>query len=373
MRSVARALAVPLSTVQHWVARAQGKRLDRVEWQGRPCAPKRTRRTSPSIERRVLATRKRLKERSALGEYGAPAIHRQLERQGVQPPPSVRTIGRILERRGAFDGRKRVRRPPPPKGWYLPNVAAAQCELDSFDTIEGLAIRGGPHLTILTGISLHGGLPAVWAERRVTAQCVLEALLEHWRQVGLPGYAQFDNDNRFTGPRQHPDAIGRVVRMCLNLEVTPVFVVPNETGFQASIESLNSRWQAKVWCRFEHRNLRGLKLPSDKYIAASRQRHAARIEAGPPRQAIPQRWRLNLQAAPHGNIVYLRRTNDKGRIPILGHSFLVDPYWVHRLVRAEVNLDENHIRFYALRRREPDDQPLLNEVHYKLPNKLFRE
>lgn len=373
MRSVAELFGVPVSTVQHWVTRAGGKRLDRVNWEDRSCAPKRTRRTKASIERRVLAVRKRLKQRSVLGEYGAPAIHRELRQEGVQPLPAERTIGRILQRHGVLDGRKRVRRPPPPKGWYLPDVAAGECELDSFDTIEGLAIRGGPHLTILTGISLHGGLPVVWAEPRVTAKFVLEALLEHWREVGLPAYAQFDNDNRFTGPRQHPDAIGRVVRMCLSLEITPVFVVPNETGFQASIESLNSRWQSKVWCRFEHRNLRGLKQRSDKYVAASRHRHAVRIEAAPPRQAILKRWRLNLQAALHGKIVYLRRTNDKGRIPILGHSFLVDPYWVHRLVRAEVNLDQNHIRFYALRRREPDDQPLLNQVHYKLPNKPFRE
>jgi len=373
MRSVAEEFAVPVSTVQHWVTRAQGRRLDRVDWDDRSSAPKRTRRTKASIERRVLAARKRLKQRSALGEYGAPAIHCELQQQGVQPLPGVRTIGRILQRHGVLDGRKRVRRPPPPKGWYLPDVAVGECELDSFDTIEGLAIRGGPHLTILTGISLHGGLPAVWPERRVSAKFVVQALLEHWAEMGLPAYAQFDNDNRFTGPRQHPDAIGRVVRMCLNLKVTPVLVVPNETGFQASIESLNGRWQAKVWHRFEHQNFRGLKQRSHKYIAASRQRHAARIEAAPPRQAVPKGWHLDLQATPRGKIVFLRRTNDKGRVPILGHSFLVDPYWVHRLVRAELDLDQNHIRFYALRRREPHDQPLLNQVHYQLPNKLFRE
>lgn len=373
MRSVAKDLAVPISTVQHWVARAQGKRLDRVDWEDCSCAPKQTRRTEASMERRVLAARQRLQQRSALGEYGAPAIYGELQQQGVQPLPGVRTIGRILQRHGVLDGRKRVRRPPPPKGWYLPDLAAGQCELDSFDTIEGLAIRGGPHLTILTGISLHGGLPAAWLEPRVTAKFVVQALLEHWTEMGLPAYAQFDNDNRFTGPRQHPDAIGRVVRMCLNLQVTPVFVVPNETGFQAAIESLNGRWQAKVWHRFDHHNFRGLRQRSLKYIAASRQRHAARIEAAPPRQTIPKRWRLDLQSPLHGKIVFLRRTNDQGRLPILGHSFLVAPYWVHRLVRAEVDLDQDHIRFYALRRREPHDQPLLNQVHYRLPNKLFQE
>ncbi len=58
MRSVADRYAVPLSTVQHWVQRAQGKRLDRVDWHDRSPAPRKTRRTQAALERRVLATRK---------------------------------------------------------------------------------------------------------------------------------------------------------------------------------------------------------------------------------------------------------------------------------------------------------------------------
>lgn len=265
------------------------------------------------------------------------------------------------------------RRPPPPKGWYLPEVADGSCELDSFDTIEGMAIRGGPHLTILTGISLHGGLPAVWPERQLTAHRVLEALHQHWCEFGLPGYAQFDNDNRFTGPRQHPDAIGRVIRFCLSLDVTPVFAVPNETGFQAAIESLNARWEAKVWARFQHRSFRTLRNRSQRYVTASRARHAPRIEAAPARRPFPQPWRLDLQADLRGTIVYLRRTNDRGHVPVLGHNLLADPHWVHRLVRAVVDLDQHKIRLHALRRREPHDQPLLNELDYFFPRKPFQE
>ncbi|SRR5712691_4046719 len=71
--------------------------------------------------------------RRPLGEYGAQAIRRELAVRGPAGVPSVRTIGRILERRGALDGGRRIRRPPPPPGWYLPEVAAGRAELDSFD------------------------------------------------------------------------------------------------------------------------------------------------------------------------------------------------------------------------------------------------
>ena len=323
-RSVAIQFGVALRTVQRWVERAKGRRLDRVDWSGLPPVPKRTRRTDPVIEQRVLTIRRWLKDCSALGEYGAAAIRREMEVREIEPCPTIPTIGRILQRRGVLDGRKRTRRPPPPQGWYLPDVAAKKVELDSFDTIEGLAIRGGPHLAVLTGVSLDGGLVAAWPARSVSAKSTLDALVEHWREVGLPGYAQFDNDNRFTGPRQYPDAVGRVIRMCLSLGVTPVFAVPTEHGFQAAIESFNGRWQAKVWSRFEHRSLRGLKTRSAKYIAAARSRAAARIESAPSRRPFSKRWRLNLQKHPQGKIIYIRRTNDKGRINLLGHTFAWD-------------------------------------------------
>jgi len=373
LRKAAAQFGVAPGTVRYWVQRAAGRRLDRVDWEDRSRAPQRTQRTSAALERKILAIRRRLKERSALGEHGAVAIRRALQANKLAPCPSVRTIGRILQRHGVLDGRKRVRRPPPLRGWYLPEVATEQAELDSFDTIEGLAIRGGPHLTVFTGISLHGGLPVVRPKRSLSSRLIVELLVEHWRQVGLPGYAQFDNDNRFCGPKQHADVVGRVCRLCLSLGVIPVFVPPNETGFQAAIESLNGRWQTAVWSRFEHRVLRGLRSRSERYVTAARQKFAARIDAAPPRRPFPKHWQLDLQKHPQGTLIYIRRTNDHGQASLLGHQFPIDRYWIHRLVRAEVHLNTKTLNIYALRRREPTEQPILNTIPYILPQKTFKE
>jgi len=373
LRKVAKRFSVAPGTVQYWVRRADGLRRDRVDWGDRSRAPRRTQRTSVALERKILSIRRQLKERSALGEHGATAIRRELQAKKIAPCPSVRTIGRILARNGVLDGRKRMRRPPPLRGWYLPQVAAERSELDSFDTIEGLVIRGGTQLTVLTGISLHGGLPVAWPERSISSRSVVTSLVEHWREVGLPAYAQFDNDNRFCGPKQHADVVGRVSRLCLSLGVSPVFAPPNETGFQAAIESLNGRWQTGVWSRFTHRNVHTLKGRSGNYIAAARQKLAARIESAPSRQPFPNKWRLNLQKHPQGTLIYIRRTNDCGQANLLGHKFPVDRHWLHRLVRAEVDLAAGTINFHALRRREPTEQPLLNTVAYELPEKPLKE
>jgi hypothetical protein len=321
----------------------------------------------------VLALREALRDDSVLGEYGAPAIHRELVAQGTIAVPSVRTISRILARRGVLDGRRRVRRPAPPPGWYLPAVARGEAELDSFDVIAGLKIAQGPELEVLTVISLHGGLTGAWPTRGVTATRVVRLLERHWREVGLPRFAQFDNATVFQGAHQHRDCISRVMRLCLRLGVTPVFTPPREHGFQAAIESFNGRWQAKVWARYHHANLRAVQQRAAHYTRAHRQRAALRLEAAPARRPFPADWHLDLQCHPQGTVIFLRRTDAHGHVALLGHRILVTRQWPHRLVRAEVDLSAGEIRCHALRRHQPAEQPLLQLTRYTLPRRPFRE
>lgn len=372
MRHVARRFHVTLATVQRWVARAGDRRLDAVNWADASSRPNSIQRTARALEQHVLILRRELKEQSALGEYGAPAIVRALRDAGTMPP-SVRTVGRILARGGALDGRRRVRRPAPPPGWYLPAVAARAAELDSFDVVEGLVIKNGPHIEVLNGVALHSGVVMSCPTTQVTAHSTVEALIHHWRACGLPEYAQFDNDTRFQGPHQHRDVISRVMRLCLSLGVTPVFTPVLEHGFQAAIEAYNGRWQSKVWARFHHASLPDLARRSEAYVLAHRQRTAGRHDQAPDRRPFPRGWTLDLQHPPSGRLIYLRRTSEQGRVTVQGYSFAVDPTWTHRLVRCEFDLTAGVLRIYALRRRDPTAQPLLNEHPHSFPKRPFKE
>ncbi len=357
-------MGVALSTVQLWVGRAAGRRLEEVDWSDGSRAPHRTRRIPVQLEDAIVTLRGRLRE-SVLGEHGAVAIHAALG-AGDGQAPSVRTIGRVLERRGLLDGRRRIRRPAPPPGWYLPPVAQRHAELDSFDFVESLKIADGPLVDVFTGVSLHGGLTAAWP-RAVpwTGPLVVEALLEHWSRVGLPGYAQFDNDPRFHGSYAYRDHPGPVIRRCLTLGVVPVFAPVSEHGIQAAIESFNGRWQTQVWNRYRVTSVTELAGRSTAYVAEHRRRRAGRIEAAPARRPLPDTLPLPALGIPTtGTVVYLRRTSELGSVSILGRTYPVDPHWLHRLVRAELDYTGGRIRFFALRRREPTDQPLLAEIEY---------
>ena len=72
-------------------------------------------------------------------------------------------------------------------------------------------------------------------------------------------------------------------------------------------------------------------------------------------------------------MIFLRRATERGAVSLLGHTFDVDPHGPYRLVRAEVDLDADVIRFYALRRRDPTAQPLLRTVPYLLPRRAYED
>jgi transposase len=248
MRSVAAEFGVSVGKVAFWVRRADSRRLDRVDFTNRaPGCPIAWNRLDARQEQRILELRTGLRKHSVLGEYGAEAIQQALHSETSANAPSRATINRVLARHGLQDAPRRSRRPAPPRGWYLPAVAGGQSELDSFDLIEDLKIAGGPLTSILTGTSLHGGLVDAWPLSEATAKLILQRLIERWQREGLPQYAQFDNGTQFQGAHQWPDSIGRVSRLCLALQVIPVFAPPREPGFQNAIEGFNALWQTKVW------------------------------------------------------------------------------------------------------------------------------
>ena len=369
MHVVAARFKVSVSTVALWVGRAAGHRLDRVVFSDRrPGCARGWNRTAIEVEQRIVEFRHSLREQSVLGEYGADAIQRELSAE----QPSRATINRILSRHGLQDAARRIRRPAPPKGWYLPEVMAGRAEVDCFDFIEDLKIAEGPLVNVLIAKSLLGALTDAWVLIPMTAKGSVACLQERWQRDGLPAYAQFDNGTVFQGAHQFAHSVGRVSRLCLALGVIPVFAPPMEHGMQNTIEGFNGLWQAKVWQRHHVANAQELQVCSDHYIAAHRARTQTAGAAAPPRRPLPKHFELNLHAPLKGRMIFIRRTSETGQVHLLGQHLAVSPDWPHRLVRCEIDFDHHCIRCFALRRRASTEQPLLATIEYHRPDKPFQ-
>ena len=91
LRTVARRFHVSLHTVQRWVQRANGYRLDRVNWRDQSHIAHTIHRTEAAVEDVVLTLRQELRETSDLGEYGAAAIYHEMLTRHDRNVPAVRT------------------------------------------------------------------------------------------------------------------------------------------------------------------------------------------------------------------------------------------------------------------------------------------
>lgn len=346
---------VAVSTVALWVKRARGKPLTNVVWADRSHrAHHNPQRSSVAVLQSIRRGRSYLKDRDALGEYGPAAIHRWLLGQGLLAP-SERTIARWLSKWGV-SGRERWRRPAPPKGWYLPEVAAGLAELDSADVVEGLRLARRGRIEVLNILGLWDGLADSHPAERISSQEVREALERRWRERGCPRYVQFDNDTIFTGAHVQRDYFGRLVHWCQCLGVVPVFTPPALLGFQGMIEAYNRRWQERVWHRWRHRNLAQLRRRSAAFIEAyaQRQRHR-RGQASALRRA----WQ-NPQAKPAAiPIIALRRLDELGAVRLCAQRLRVAPHWAGRLVRCEIDVATQSVTVFGLRRADPRHQPKL--------------
>jgi hypothetical protein len=60
-------------------------------------------------------------------------------------------------------------------------------------------------------------------------------------------------------------------------------------------------------------------------------------------------------------------------VTLLGRTWRVSEVWPNRLVRCDVDLNKNKIRFFTLRRKDPASQPQILEVDYRLPNRGFQD
>jgi transposase-like protein len=372
VRQVALRFGVASSTVMFWVKRVGKQRLDRIRWSDHSGHRTASNRVTESVEQCVLDLRKELKEQSVLGEFGADAIRQEMKCRKCNKIPARTTINRILQRNGMLDGKHRKRFTPPPKGWYLPNNEEQNAEWDQFDYIEECYLKGGQVVHILNGISLYRGTVYSKPVERMTSENTVQNIIEHWRNVGVPEYAQFDNGTVFHGPN-NPDSIGNVSKLCLSLGVIPIFVPPHEFGFQAAIESYNGRWERAVWKRFNFKNIKDIQTQSDRYVNTVNEKKETTRELDYSRKIINKNWNFNNKITEKGTIIFIRRTDNKGRAKIMGHLWELDEKWTLRLIRATVDLKNHLIHFHKLTKKEPYNHQYIGYAQYQLPKRKYQK
>lgn len=333
--------------VYFWINRYQEEGKADLKDRGR--RPKRLYRpTSSSLVQKIIQIRKELEKAQKKGKgfagIGTEAIAWEMTQRGIQNIPTMRTIGRILQRSGMTRRKKSSRSssrrlprvfPPPRK------VGEAQAT----DLVGPRHLKGPKGVT--TFHSFHtldrfSHAPVASQHLDKSSFSLIEHLIHHaWKHLGVPFRWQMDNEMAALGSQIHPFSISQVIRLALLLGVQAIFLPEGEVGWNAEIESFNGLWQERVLHRHycpDLATLRKKSLQFQDYVwfqkphrALSVSQHGTQFPGiliqNSPKREIPTSFSLKTYRDSRGNyrfplargrVTFIRHANSEARISILG-------------------------------------------------------
>lgn len=229
------------------------------------------RKTPEQVIQKILATRDWLvshhSRRSAFAGMGAEVIQWELKQRKVKKIPAISTIARILSRSGKTRKKRPLRNSP---GRPYPYVRAkALGDLQQTDLVGPVYLRGPKGVTRFYSfhtIDVVG--QTAWISHFPDKQSVslCKHLLETWRTMGVPKVSQMDNEMAAAGGGRYPYSLSQVIRLHLLLGIQLVFIPQGEPGRNATVESFNGLWKARVLRRHACPALEALRRVSGRFL-----------------------------------------------------------------------------------------------------------
>ena len=208
---------------------------------------------SPEMEHTILSIRKRLEStyhpQTRYALIGASAIQAELKSLNIRAVPCVRTIERVLQRKGVTLPRVRLARFLPRHIYPTPQASDSN-HLHQVDLVGPIYLKGQKQrYYIYICKDVFDGATCLKLGRSRKIETVLEFLGESWKTLGRPKQMQFDNAREYLGWGPAARYLSRMIRLCLRFEVEPIFIPPARPQRNGSVENFNGWFQPRLFQR----------------------------------------------------------------------------------------------------------------------------
>ena len=366
---IARKLQRSRSWVQRWISRYTSTapnavrckcetETPRMRLQDHSRAPQKMTWSYPErIKNMVLQIRvdrekgKRRKYQYAL--VSAQAIYYELRDLHISPLPSPRTIHGWLKQAGRIAEHK-SRKAPNPTYPELPCKAVN--DVQELDFKGPFYLQGHSHKYYL--MVLRDKMSKKTALRALATKsmdAILDFLVSAWQAMGCPKRLKMDNCLDFRGSNRHPRALSKLMRVCLDLGVQPVFIPLREPWRNGVVENLNG-----LLARFLFRT-RTFDTEKQLYQAVQRMEttinttHRLPALQGKTPKEFTAHARLRFPPAHYdwrardlrllkGNVTFLRFVRKSGRITLTAKDkFLIGKKYKWHYVLANVDVPKKRL------------------------------
>lgn len=360
---ISRALGKTHRWVRYWIGRYDPDNPEgSLHNQSR--APKHPHRNWPEeVRRQALRSRELRMAAEAPGyEYalvGAQAIHYELSRLNDEPAPSPRTIHYWLHEAGLISAPPtKVEAEHESKPYPLPQRSGVN-DLHQVDLKGPFYLAGESQKHYLLALrDFCSKSVALEATQNRKAQTVANFLVAAWQRRGLPSILQMDNGLEFRGSTRYPRAFGQVVRLCLDLEVEPLFMPPREPWRNGFIENFNGLFNRLLLQRQQLDDFGQLQRAVGHLEHAVNTTHRlVALDGQTPSEWVAQQTIRLLDPAydglqrdlqlEKGKISFIRLVRPSGRITLCAEDkFEIDPDLKWYYVLAQVDVAAKQLRIY---------------------------
>lgn len=349
---IARKLKRSRPWVDRWIDRYRSE-APTLSLQDRSRTPRQRRCAYPERIKSMVIQIRQAREQGKHAKYqyaliSAQAIYYELQELGVSPLPSSRTIHRWL---------KRVGRIPERRSQKAPNPTYPMLPCQAVNDVQELDFKGPFYLQDHSHKYYLVALRDKWSKRTAlqalvnkSMDAILDFLVSAWQKLGCPRCLKMDNCLDFRGSNRHPRALSKLMRVCLDLGIQPVFIPICEPWRNGVVENLNGLLdrflfrtktfetekqlhqavqQMETTINTTHRlsTLQG-RTPQE-FAAHARLRH-------PP---VDYDWRTRDLRLLKGNVTFIRFVRKSGRITLTARDkFFIGKQYKWHYVMAVVDV-----------------------------------
>lgn len=298
--------------------------------------------TPEPMRQAVIAIRNDL-ERKPYSQRGAISIQYELQAKG-QPVIAVWKINKILSQAGLNKkgpkDKQRVNEYP------QPGIAT-----DQMDFVGPRYIKNDGRFYSLNIIDTATHFAHINIIRSMETENVLNAVVRFWKQRGMPDFLQMDNGLSFRGSNKHPRSFGQLIRLALNLRITPLFIPVKEPWRNGIIEKFNDSFnkrflRSRTYQSFEEMidcsaTFEHYHNTQHRYSAHHNRTPVVQQQLEYPRDILSTDFTVPKSKIPvtHGKIVLVRFIRSNLIIDIFGEKFLVPKHLMYSYVQAVIDIE----------------------------------
>jgi putative transposase len=354
---IARKMQRSRSWVERWIDRYRPE-SPTVSLQDRSRAPKHIRWAYPERIKRMVNQIRVERERGKQAKYqyalvSAQAIYYELHDLHVAPLPSPRTIHRWLKDAGQIAQHK-SRKAPNPTYPVLPCQVVN--DVQELDFKGPFYLQDHSHKYYL--VALRDKLSKKTALRALankSMDAILDFLVSAWQKMGSPKRLKMDNCLDFRGSNRHPRALSKLMRVCLDLGIQPVFIPLREPWRNGVVENLNGLLDRFLFRTKSFETEKQLHKAVQRMETTINTTHRLPALQGKTPQEFTAKARLRYPPAHYdwrtrdlrlvkGNVTFIRFVRKSGRITLTANDkFLIGKKYKWQYVMAVVDVAQKRL------------------------------